>query len=48
MLQDVRHGNLTEIDYINGAIVREGKCLGVETPLNCLLTRLIKGKVRIE
>jgi len=48
MLQDVRRGSLTEIDYINGAIVREGERLGVETPLNCLLTRLIKEKVRIE
>ena len=48
MLQDVRRGSLTEIDYINGAIVREGERLGVETPLNHLLTRLIKKKERIE
>jgi 2-dehydropantoate 2-reductase len=42
MLQDVRRGGSTEIDYINGAIVRQGQRLGVETPLNRLLTGLIK------
>lgn len=42
MLQDVRRGSTTEIDYINGAIVREGERLGLETPLNRLLTKLIK------
>lgn len=41
MLQDVRRGRPTEIDYINGAVVREGQRLGIPTPLNLLLTRLI-------
>lgn len=41
MLQDVRRGRPTEISYINGAIVREGKRLGIATPLNMLLTQLI-------
>ena len=43
MLQDVRRGRPTEIEYINGAVVREGRRLGIPTPLNLLLTRLIAG-----
>lgn len=43
MLQDVRRGRPTEIEYINGAVVREGRRLGMPTPLNLLLTRLIAG-----
>jgi 2-dehydropantoate 2-reductase len=42
MLQDVRRGRPTEIDYINGAVVREGRRLGIATPINLLLTKLIK------
>jgi len=41
MLQDVRRGRPTEIDYINGAVVREGARLGIPTPLNLLLVKLI-------
>ncbi len=41
MLQDVRRGRPTEIDYINGAVVREGRRLRIPTPLNLLLTRLV-------
>lgn len=41
MFQDVLAGRVTEIDAINGALVREGLRLGVPTPLNALLTRLI-------
>jgi 2-dehydropantoate 2-reductase len=46
MLQDVRHGRPTEIDYINGAVVREGQRLGIPTPLNLLLTKLLKERSR--
>lgn len=42
MLQDVRRGRPTEIAYINGAVVREGQRLGIPTPLNLLLTKLIQ------
>lgn len=42
MLQDVRRGRPTEIDYINGAVAREGQRLGIPTPLNLLLTKLIR------
>ncbi|MFC1859030.1 ketopantoate reductase family protein [Thermodesulfobacteriota bacterium] len=42
MLQDVLKERLTEIDFINGAIVREGKSLGIPTPVNLTLTCLVR------
>jgi len=42
MLQDISNGRKTEIDMINGAIVREGRALGIPTPINLALTNLIK------
>ena len=42
MLQDVLRGSLTEIDVINGAIVREAGALGLQAPVNKMLTELIK------
>ena len=42
MLQDILKGRKTEIDYINGAIVKLGDKLGVETPVNETIYRLIK------
>jgi 2-dehydropantoate 2-reductase len=42
MLQDVVSAKRTEIDYINGAIVRQGKNLGIPTPVNDTLTHLVK------
>lgn len=42
MLQDVLKGKRTEIDYINGAIVRQGRNLGIPTPVNSVLTDLVK------
>ncbi|MHB0870853.1 MAG: ketopantoate reductase family protein [Chloroflexota bacterium] len=41
MLQDVERGIQTEIDYINGAVAREGELLGVPTPVNWTLTQLV-------
>ena len=41
MLSDVLNKRKTEIDNINGAIVREGVKLGIDTPMNALLTRLV-------
>ena len=43
MLQDVEAGRLTEIDYLNGGIVRFGREQGVRTPLNEAIVALIKG-----
>jgi 2-dehydropantoate 2-reductase len=42
MLQDVLRGSPTEIATINGAVVREGRRLGVPTPVNELLTALVQ------
>jgi len=42
MLQDVMHKKPTEIDSINGAIIRQGKSCGVKTPVNEMLLQLIK------
>jgi len=41
MLQDVLRGVPTEIDAINGAVVRLGEQAGVPTPLNRLVWRLV-------
>jgi len=43
MLQDVLKRKMTEIEAINGAIVREGKALGIPTPVNQTLTSLVQG-----
>lgn len=43
MLQDVEARRQTEIDYLNGGIVRFGREQGVATPLNEAVTALIKG-----
>ncbi|MDI9493560.1 MAG: ketopantoate reductase family protein [Bacillota bacterium] len=42
MLQDVLNHKKTEIDIINGAVVREGKKVNIATPVNKTLTNLIK------
>ena len=46
MLQDVEAGRQTEIDFLNGGIVRFGREHGVPTPLNEAVTALIKGLER--
>jgi 2-dehydropantoate 2-reductase len=43
MLQDVEARRQTEIDYLNGGIVRFGKKHGVPTPLNQAIWALVKG-----
>lgn len=43
MLQDVEAHRQTEIDYLNGGIVRFGRDLGVATPLNEAIWALVKG-----
>ncbi len=45
MLQDILRGAPTECDEINGAVVREGKRLGVPTPVNDVLWQLVKAAV---
>ena len=46
MLQDILKGKKTEIDFINGRIVKLGEELGINTPVNESLTYLIKGLER--
>ena len=43
MFQDVEAGRLTEVDFMNGAIVKWGEQVGVPTPLNKALWALVKG-----
>ena len=47
MLQDVMRGKKTEIDALNGAIARMGEETRIPTPVNLMLTQLIKVKERI-
>ena len=42
MLQDILRGTATEIEVINGAVVARGLATGIPTPVNSLLTRLVK------
>jgi 2-dehydropantoate 2-reductase len=42
MYDDWKAGRSTEIDSLNGYIVREGRRLGIPTPLNETLTALVK------
>jgi 2-dehydropantoate 2-reductase len=44
MLQHIRAGRRTEIDALNGALVREAQDLGVPVPFNEALTLLVKGR----
>ena len=43
MLQSLEKGSATEIDFINGAVVRWGHRCGVPTPINQALVAGIKG-----
>ncbi|WP_244851664.1 ketopantoate reductase family protein [Caballeronia sp. SL2Y3] len=43
MLQSIEKSSVTEIDFINGAVVRWGQRLGVPTPVNSTLVACIKG-----
>jgi len=47
MFYDIQTGKRTEIDALNGAIVRLAKAKGLETPTNELITNLIKFKEKI-
>ena len=40
--QDLARGKRSEIDHLNGLIVRRGEALGVATPVNRLLYAIVK------
>jgi 2-dehydropantoate 2-reductase len=44
MLQDIRQGRETEIDFLNGAVVRLASKHGIATPINQTLAELIRFK----
>jgi 2-dehydropantoate 2-reductase len=47
MLQDLERGRRTEIDAINGAVWQRGARHGIVTPMNELLTRLVRARETI-
>ncbi len=44
MLQDILRGKRTEIDHINGAIIKLGAEYGIETPFNSAVVSMVKAK----
>ena len=42
MLQDVMRGRRTEVDYLNGYVVEQGRRVGVKTPFNEAVVRLVR------
>ncbi|MCS7121557.1 MAG: 2-dehydropantoate 2-reductase [Archaeoglobaceae archaeon] len=42
MLQDVERGKRTEIDFINGAFVKEAKKLGIDCKINEMIWRMVR------
>jgi 2-dehydropantoate 2-reductase len=44
MLEDVRAHRATEVELINGSLVREAQKAGVPAPLHTALYRLVKAK----
>jgi 2-dehydropantoate 2-reductase len=46
MLQSLEKGSITEVDYVNGAVVRWGAKYGVPTPTNLALIACVKGVER--
>ena len=44
MLQDVRDGRQTEIDYINGYVVRRGEERGIHCVTNYMVMQMVKAK----
>lgn len=42
MWQDIEKGRKTEVDFVNGYVMRKGKEVGAKTPANEMVTRVIK------
>lgn len=43
MLQSLEKGSVTEVDYVNGSVVRWGQKCGIPTPVNRTLVACLKG-----
>ncbi|HXF17984.1 MAG TPA: ketopantoate reductase C-terminal domain-containing protein, partial [Burkholderiales bacterium] len=43
MMQHIEQGRRTEIDALNGALVREARALGVAVPYNEAIVAVVKG-----
>jgi 2-dehydropantoate 2-reductase len=46
MLQSLEKGSVTEVDFVNGSVVRYGQSAGVATPVNETLVACLKGVER--
>ncbi len=44
MLEDIRSGRRTEVDFITGSLVREAELAGVEVPLHRAMYRLVRAR----
>ena len=42
MWEDLQRGHKTEVDFLNGEIVRLGAAVGVPTPINSRIVELVK------
>jgi 2-dehydropantoate 2-reductase len=47
MLQDLESGRRTEIDYLNGAIVRMDRDVGIDTPFHQSIVALIHAREQV-
>ena len=47
MLQDVRRGMPTEVEYINGYIVKRGEEMGIRPVMNYMLMQMVIGKQQL-
>ncbi len=45
--QDIRKGRATEIESINGEVIKRGRALGIDTPYNETVYNLVKAKVAL-
>ena len=48
MLQDINRGRKTEIEYLNGAIVRLGKQYNIDTPANEMMRTMVHRKEQLK
>jgi 2-dehydropantoate 2-reductase len=42
MCLDIKRGSPTEIEFLNGAVVRWGLEVGIETPVNAVLSAAVR------